>query len=61
MKKQIRFLVILGLAICITLGGVLFNNPSENANSQNVSAIDILCEEYTSTITPNGFERLSMA
>jgi len=52
--KRIRFLISLGLVICAVVSGVFFSNMTASASSQSVSTIDILCEQYTSTITPNG-------
>ncbi|MCL1901007.1 MAG: hypothetical protein FWG51_01240, partial [Firmicutes bacterium] len=52
--KKIRLLFILGLVICTVVCGIVFNNTSVNASASNVNNIDTMCEEYTSTKTPNG-------
>ena len=50
--KKIRLLFVLSLVICAVVCGIIFNNASVSVS--NVSNIDVTCEEYTSSMTPNG-------
>lgn len=52
--KKLGFLIILGLIIFTTISVIFVNKSSENINFLNASSIEALCEELTSTKTPNG-------